>query len=312
MASSSVNSSDGSESKHPRDYDELVPVNDLVHGEYNPRKVRPSAALKRSIANDGIAHPLIVRPDPDQDVYHITDGWQRYQAATEAGMEYLPVIIYESPLEALKATEKEDLGKSWTTYDWAQYYQSLADEVGGQSSSTHNIASKIVNITDKERSKTTVQRYLDVLSLPNSIHPLLNEGPSGTPQQWAALQNYNPEVKQYGGLRWQIAAKIARGPAEISKSRQIGIAALTVTFVDDSKAAEYIDQALANPDTDLNTIRKQVDLGKSYDQYLRLRSDIPLGEEAKQSVIEHCRRNGLSLRELIEQMLRDVVDEVEK
>ena len=309
MASSATNNADASDP--PADYDEIVPTESLIHGEHNPRKVRPDDELKRSVANDGIADPLIVRPDPDRDVYHITDGWQRYQAGVEAGMEAFPVRIYETPVEALQATEKQEFGKPWTTYDWAQCFQSLAEEAGESDESTHSVAAKVAEMTDKARSKVTVQRYLDVLSLPDAIHPLLNDGLSGTSQQWAALQNYNPSVKQYGSLWWQVAAKIARGPDETPANRQIGIAALAVTFESKSNAEEFVDEALANPHTDLDTIRKRVQIGRSYDQYLRVRSDIPLGKDNKEIIIEHLRRNGSSIGGLVEELLRDFADEAE-
>lgn len=307
MATSTPNQGDIDESKLPRVYDELVSVDKLKHGEHNPRRVTPSEALKQSIANDGIAHPLVVRPDPEEDTYHITDGWQRYQAAIKAGMEYLPVIIYETPVEALTATEKESIDRPWTTYDWAQFYKSLADELGEPDESRHSIANKVAQITNKARTKTTVLRYIDVLSLPEEIHPLLNEGPSGTSQQWAALKNYNPDVRQYGSLRWQTAKEIARCPESVSDSRKIGIGAMAVVFEDSSQAKEFIGKALRQPDTNLDTIRKQVQLGESYSQYLRIpRTNLKLDNEEKQAVIEYCRRNRLSLSTIIKDRVRDI------
>lgn len=307
MATSTTGSDDISESKLPREYDELISVDKLIHGKHNPRQITPSPGLKRSIANDGIAHPLIVRPDSDRDLYHITDGWQRYQSATQAGMEQLPVVIHDTPLEALTHTEKESIDEPWTTYNWAKYYESLAHEVSGSEESTHSVANKVTNITNKERSTTTVQRYLDVLSLPEEIHPLLKDGPSGTPQQWATLRNYNPDVRQYGDLRWTTAAKIARSPESIPDCRLIGVAAIAIIFEDASQAEEFIVTAYENPEMNLDIIRKRVQLGDSYSEYLRIpRTDLRLDEEEKQAVIEYCRRNRLSLSSIIKDTVRDI------
>ena len=307
MSTSPSASNEIVESRLPREYDKLISADKLKHGEHNPRKETPSPELKRSIANDGIAHPLIVRPDPNREIYHITDGWQRYQAGTQAGMEQLPVIIYDTPLEALTATETESIVNSWTTYDRARYYRSLADEVGEPDESTHSVAAKVTEITNKDRTKTTVQRYLDVLSLPDEVHPLLNDGPSGTPQQWAALQNYNPDVRQYGSLRWTTAAKIARCEESIADRRLIGVAAIAVVFEDSSQAEEFVVKALDNPRKNLDIIRKQVQLGESYSEYLRIpRTDLQLDAEEKQAVIEYCRRNRLSLSSIIKDTVRDI------
>lgn len=110
---------DVDESLLPDNYDELVSIERLVHGQHNPRQVRPKDELQRSIETNGINRPLVVRPDETQGVYHITDGWQRYQAATECGWEVLPVKVYETPLAALEATETESIVREWSTYEWA-------------------------------------------------------------------------------------------------------------------------------------------------------------------------------------------------
>jgi hypothetical protein len=224
-------------------------------------------------------------------------------------MEKLPVIIYESPIEALKATETESIDRPWTTYDWAQYYKSLAEEISEPDESIHGVSAKVAEITNNARSKTTIQRYLDVLSLPDAIHPLLNDGPAGTSQQWAALQNYNPDVRQYGTLRWQTAAKIARCPDSIGDSRKVGIAAIAVVFEDTSQAQEFISKALARTDTNLDIIRKQVQLGESYSEYLRIpRTDLQLSQDEKQAIIEYCRRNRLSLSGIIKNTVQDIAE----
>ena len=309
MSTTPTDSDEVSESKLPRDYDELISINKLEHGEHNPRKVTPTPELKRSIANDGISHPLIVRPDPNRDIYHITDGWQRYQAGMQAGMEQLPVIICDTPLEALTVTESESMVNPWTTYDWAQYYASLAEEVGEPDESTHSVAAKVADITNKARNKTTVQRYLKVLSLPDEIHPLLNDGPSGTSQQWAALRNYNPDVRQYSSLRWTTAAEIARCPESIPESKQIGIAAIAVIFNSASLAEEFINEALDNPKTSLDVIRKKVQLGENYSEYLRIpQTHLQLNKEEKQAIIEYCRRNRLSLSGIIKNTVQDIAE----
>jgi len=62
-----------------------------------------------------------VRPDGKEDVYHITDYWQRCQVVTQTGWEALPVEIYESVKAAFVNTERKALGRNWFRYDWAQY-----------------------------------------------------------------------------------------------------------------------------------------------------------------------------------------------
>jgi ParB/RepB/Spo0J family partition protein len=292
-----------SEELLPAHYDELLPISKLIHGERNPRRVEPTDALIESVAEDGIAHPLIVRPDSQRDLFHITDGWQRFQAATQAGWEALPVEIYDSATAALVNTEPEALGREWSRYDWARYCQSLAAELDIETDSSHAIAEAVSDhIT---RSKFAVQQYLEVLSLPNEIHPLLTDGPTGTDQQWAALQNYNPDVRQYSGLQWGVAQHIARG-SDVSTDRKIGIAAFAVTLPDADSATEFVQLAVANPQTRLPELRKQVEFGTDHPQYLELPRAIRLSDSEKQAVMAHCRRTHQSLSEVIEASIKDI------
>lgn len=294
--------------KLPMNYDALVPIEQLIHGEHNPRRVQPKPILKKSIAQNGLNHPLIVRPVPDSEHYHITDGWQRYQAATAAGWEQLPVEIYESPVAALKATEGDSIVREWTTYDWAKYCQSLAAEIAPEASTTHAAAKQIV--PPAKQSVQTVYQYLDVLSLPDEIHPLLTEGPDGDAQQWAALQNYNPDVKQYGNLRWEIAAGIARGSTPISTDRQIGIAATVVQFEDSTLAKEFVEQARRETDTGLDVIRKRVAFGSNHTQYLELpRQAIPMEGTERKAIMDYCQQTQQSLSGIVEQSLRELAED---
>lgn len=291
----------------PANYDALVPIDQLVHGEHNPRQVQPKSVLKESIAKQGIERPLIVRPADDSDQYHITDGWQRYQAATAAGWERLPVEIYESPVEALKATETASIVREWSTYDWANYCRSLAMELAPDASSTYAAAEQVAPQTT--RSVQTVYRYLDVLSLPNEIHPLLTDGPDGDSKQWAALQNHNPAVKQYGDLRWPVAAAIARGENTIIPDRQIGIAATAIHFDDTVSAKEFVAQARNEPETDLNVIRRRVEFGNNHTQYLKLPAQaISMEAREREAIMDYCHRTRQTLSGIVERSIRDIAE----
>ncbi len=280
----------------PEHYDALVSVEQLIHGDHNPRRVRPKDALRESIATNGINRPLIVRPDEKRECYHITDGWQRYQAATACGWESLPVRIYETPLEALRATETESIVREWSTYEWAQYCRSLAQEL--ETDSNSDLAQEVAARTT--RSPQTVKRYLDVLSLPSEIHPLLTDGPTGTHQDWTALQHYNEEVRRYNGLSWMVAARITRTQTESSRSRIVELAAKAVEFdtVDDS--LEFVEAAADQPETPLETVRKQVLFGSHHNRYLEVpRVAVQVTEEEKRAIMEYCHRTRQSLSEIV-------------
>lgn len=301
----------------PDTYDELVPTEMLIHGEHNPRRVQPTEMLEQSIASMGINDPLIVRPDPDDDVYHITDGWQRYQAAAACGWEHLPVKVYEDTLAALEATEMESIVREWSTYEWAQYCRSLAEEIEADADSKSDLARQVATRTSREPE--TVRRYLDVLALPEEIHVLLADGPDGSDQQWAALQNHNEDVRQYGNLQWRVADRLARNRSGVSESRIIDIAATAVEFDTVGQAIEFVDTAVTNLETRVEVIRRKVLLGDDYERYLVIpRVPVELSMEEKRAVVEHCQQQRQSLSDIVtegisslaERLARDDTSEV--
>jgi ParB/RepB/Spo0J family partition protein len=293
----------------PDSYDELVPVEKLVHGEHNPRRNTPSERLKQSIAGFGINKPLTVRPDPDEDVYHVTDGWQRYQAATQAGWEHLPVEIYEDTLEALAATEQDSIVDGWSRYTRATYCCSLATEFEPTVDSKIELAREVASITSWEPD--TVRRYLDVLSLPDEVHILLSEGPEGSDKQWAALKNVNEDVRQYGGLQWQVADRLARNQSSVSKSRVVEIAATAVEFETVEQGTEFVDLAVANPEMRVDVLQRKVLLGDDYDRYLVVpRAPVALSKAKKQAVMDYCHQQRRSLSDIVTERIKSLAEEL--
>jgi len=293
----------------PDTYDELVPVDKLIHGEHNPRRVRPSETLKQSIAGFGINKPLIVRPDANKDVYHVTDGWQRYQAAVSCGWEQLPVRIYKDTLDALEATEMESIVREWSTYQWAQYCRSLADEIKTDTESKAERARQVAARTSREAD--TVRRYIDVLSLPEEVHVLLSDGPDGDEQQWSALKNYNAEVRQFGDLQWLVADRLARNQSSISEQRVIEIAATAVEFQTVEQGIEFVDMAVTNPEMRVGVLQQKVLLGKDYEQYLVVpRVSLKLSTAEKRAIMDYCHEHRKPLCEIVSESFTSLADEI--
>jgi ParB/RepB/Spo0J family partition protein len=308
MAHAASNPRDNLESL-PDVYDKLVPVEKLIHGKHNPRRNTPSERLKQSITEFGINNPLTVRPDPDDDLYHITDGWQRYQAATQAGWERLPVVIYEDTLEALAATEQDSIVDGWSRYTRATYCRSLATEFESETNSKIELARQVASITSW--GPNTVRRYLDVLSLPEEVHILLSEGPDGSDRDWATLKNFNEDVRQYGGLQWQVADRLARNQSSVSTDRIIAIAATVVEFETVEQGVEFVDLAVANPDMEVDVIQRKVLLGEDYDRSLVVpRAPVALSGEKKQAVIDHCHQQRLSLSDIVAEHIKSLAREL--
>lgn len=292
----------------PPEFDQLVPVDQLKHGEYKPRRVRPRDELRHSIAKSGIQRALIVRSDSENKEYHITDGWQRYQAATECGWEKVPVRIFESALEALMAAESASIVREWTPYAWAQHCQAVAAEVKGES--RKDLIEQVANRTTK--SAATVRRYLDVLSLPDEVHPLLVDGPEGSEQIWAALRNYNDDVRRYDGLQWTVAHQLARRQSDLSERRVIAIAAKAIEFDRAEDAIEFVESATAEPDKPLDIVRRKVLLGQQHPRYIEVpRTVVRMNRTEKRALMRYCREQRRSLTELVTENLKSLAAEAE-
>lgn len=294
----------------PAAYDRLIPIERLEHGAHNPRRVPPRAELRESIKQDGIQQPLIVRPAADRDVYHITDGWQRYQAATSLGWEHLPVSVYDSAVAALSATEAASIVREWSSYEWAQYCQSLANELREREESRRQVAARVAAQTS--RSTQTVQRYLDGLSLPQVVHPLLCDGPDGDEQAWQALRNYNEAVRQYKGLSWRVAARLGRRHRddEVSVSRTVGTAANAVEY-ETSTALRFVDVAMAEPDVPFRAVHRRLQQASQYSDYLQVPSvTVALENAEREAIMAYCARNRQPLSAVIESQVRALATEL--
>lgn len=297
-----------SEDALPATFDELVAVERLEYGALNPRQVQPREELRLSIRRDGMQRPLIVHPGTNDEVYEVVDGWQRYQAATALGWEKLPVEVYESSTAALEAAETASIVREWSTYTWARHCRSYAAELetDPEESVVRAVTSRVA------KSERTVRRYLRVLALPEVLHPLLADGPSGDDKTWAALQNYNSDVRQYSGLSWSVAARLGRywQDDEVGETRTIAIGANAVEY-ERPTAVEFIDMAVTEPEMPLRTVHKRIQQEEWYEEYLRVPSAVVrMSSEEKQAVMEYCSEERKTLSEVVETRLRDLATEL--
>ncbi len=287
----------------PTVYDELVAIERLEYDEYNPRQVAPREELVRSIERDGIQRPLIVWPDDERDLYYITDGWQRYQAATQLGWEALPVTIYEGVDEALDAIEAESIVREWSTYTWATYCEALAKRVDAASYSeeVRKVAARVT------RSETSVERYLAALSLPEEVHVLLKDGPTGSEEDWQALANHNNNVRRYGDLSWLVAAKLGRAyrAGEISASRAIALGANAVEY-ETAHGQAFVELGCEEPEWAIQTVHRMVQQEMVGTQYLQVPGvAVKMSDEEKQRVMEYCANERISLSGLVKEGLQE-------
>ena len=158
----------------PGDALHSLPIGDLQPGKYQPRTGMDAgklAELAESIKAQGLIQPIVVRVIGQRDGrphYEIIAGERRWRAATQAGLEDVPVVVRDVDDRAVIAMalieniQREDLNP----LEEAQALSRLIDEF----SLTHQQAAEAVG-----RSRAAVSNLLRLLELPDGIRQLLED-----------------------------------------------------------------------------------------------------------------------------------------
>jgi ParB/RepB/Spo0J family partition protein len=299
-----------SDSRLPDSYDKLIPTNRLRHGTHNVRRASPSEQLKRSIEKDGLTNALTVRDPGGGDAYHITDGWQRYQAAVELGWDELPVNVYEDTLSALEAAEAQSIVREWTTYQAAQHVQSLYSELTADGINSNEAAEVVAERT--ARSKPTVRRYLRSLRLPEDLQPLLKTRQNITATEWQTLKNYREDIRRYDGLSWKVAEVAGQHSDDLADDRLRRVLLATPEYTaDDGK--RLIREAARDPEAPLEMLRYRLFDGAGSDHnYIRIpQTGVRLEDEKKEAVMDYCHEQKVHLSDVVERQVRQFAERVE-
>ena len=150
--------------------DSVLPLAQIRPNKGQPRKLfKPDelAELADSIKQNGVLQPLLVRKKGD--FYEIVAGERRYQAAREAGLEEVPVIIREiSDDDVFKLALIENLQRSdLSPLEEASGYRQLIKVKGLTQEELAKILSK---------SRSTITNTLRLLDLPEEVQELVDEG----------------------------------------------------------------------------------------------------------------------------------------
>lgn len=297
------------ENRLPSRYDELVPKERLHHDQHNVRRVPPSDRLKRSIEKDGIHTPLVVRRVEGKHSYGVVDGWQRYQAATSLGWDELPAEVYTDSLAALEAAETQSIVTEWTTYQAATHVQSLYDELAEQESGRdHAVLQQVAHRT--ARSLSTVKRYLRALSIPGYLHPLLKERANVTEEEWLALENYEPEIRQYDGVAWRVAAEVGKHRDSLSEERQRRLLLAAVGY-DADDGVTLVRDGIEDTDAPIDLLQYRLEGTGQYQGWLRVpQTGVNLDEDQKEALLDYCRRRKIHLSDIVAKQIREIAASV--
>lgn len=167
-----------------------VAVDQLRPGRFQPRRRMDEADLEelaQSIAARGVLQPLLVRRHPDEDgAYEIIAGERRWRAAQKARLHEVPVVVKDfTDGEALEIALVENLQREdLTALEEAEGYRRLTEEFAHtQEDLSYGVA----------KSRSHIANLMRLLSLPESVKALLDEGKLSTGHARALLSAHDPE-----------------------------------------------------------------------------------------------------------------------
>jgi ParB family chromosome partitioning protein len=142
----------------------LIPIDRIDPNPNQPRQVMGDLTeLIASIGEKGILEPLVVRPRGDR--FQIVAGERRYQAAVQANLRELPVVIRDvDETEMLELALIENLQrKDLTAFEESEALHGLAESCGY----THEDLARRLG-----KSRTSVTESLALHAIPDSVRDL--------------------------------------------------------------------------------------------------------------------------------------------
>ncbi len=142
----------------------MVPIEQIDPNPTQPRQMMGDLSeLIASITEKGVLEPLLVRQRGDR--YQIVAGERRYQAAVQAGLPELPVVLRDADdTEVIELALVENLQrKDLTPFEEADALQGLATRCGY----THEELAKKLS-----RSRTSITESLTLTKIPDEVRNL--------------------------------------------------------------------------------------------------------------------------------------------
>tara|TARA_B100000965_G_scaffold387854_1_gene391714 strand:+ start:1187 stop:2038 length:852 start_codon:yes stop_codon:yes gene_type:complete len=149
-----------------------ISISSIVRNKYQPRKKFDKESLEEltaSIRERGIIQPIVVRVSEDQDEkYEIIAGERRWQAAQNAGLHEVPVIIIKADnLKSLEFAIVENVQrKDLNPIEEAEGYKRLIDDFKYDQEKVSKFIGK---------SRAHISNCIRLLSLPKEIIELIIE-----------------------------------------------------------------------------------------------------------------------------------------
>jgi ParB family transcriptional regulator, chromosome partitioning protein len=223
---------------------ELIPLSSIVLPQQQPRRYFDAEALSKlttSISEQGVLQPLLVRPSLTGN-YELVAGERRYQAARNANLESVPVVIRDlTDAEAIELAlmenlQREDLNPVEETEGILELLSRKLNKEKSEIISIFQKSAHPARATKKKTVNTSIHKKdLEVIeSVFKSLGKLSSQSFRTNRLPLLNLPSYLLEALQTGKL-------------EYSKARVIG------RVKDEQKAKQLLAEAIAE-----NLSRKEI------------------------------------------------------
>ena len=176
-----------------------IPIAKLHPFEGHPYKVLDNEemeTLTKSIHNEGILSPLIVRPLADTDEYEVISGHRRLHAAQRAGLSEIPALVYEINREeaAIMLVDSNLHREHILPSEKAFAYKLKMEAMNHRGITCGQVGHKSRDALTDDDSGRQVQRYIRLTHLIPELLQLVDDGKIAlTP---AVELSYLPEKAQ--------------------------------------------------------------------------------------------------------------------
>ena len=197
-------------------YFEEVAVGSITPNPRQPRQTFDEEALEElaaSIAEVGLLQPVVVRKLGDGS-YELVMGERRWRASQQAGLEFIPAIVRETPdTDMLRDALLENLHRQQLDpLEEAAAYQQLLDDFGA----THEQLAQKVG-----RSRPHISNTLRLLNLPPAVQKKLAAGVISAGHARALLSLDDPLAQERLAQRIVAEGLSVRSVEEIVSVRSV-------------------------------------------------------------------------------------------
>ena len=181
-------STEESRQEQQREQVQQIPIGELFPFKNHPFKVLDDESMQRtveSVEQYGVLSPLIARPRPDGDGYEIISGHRRQHAAQLAGLETLPVIVWEMSDDAAvilmvdSNLQRENILPSERAFAYKMKLEALKNQGARSDLTSGQLGPKLRSDEqvglDAGESRKQVQRFIRLTNLVPELLDMVDE-----------------------------------------------------------------------------------------------------------------------------------------